>query len=201
MPFSKNGFYPLYYNSWEADIVSPQHSSHTHQFNGCVFYMPNGLVLNETYYHGNFYEKEFSVGKTIASTVQLSMFRSALAETDLLEMLSKHKNYTVFAPTNEAWLRLPEKFVKRLFTPEYKQTLMNILEYHIIGTRLKTLGHGGFITLEGNTIQITSKNACVYFVNNIPVKSRVPEAKNGFVYLIDHILLPPDLEVEEDEYG
>ena len=195
IPFSKYGFYPLYYDSWSADAISPQGTSHSHTYNNCIYYMPNGLVRDQTYFHGGFREGDFSVAKMIRSTAQLSMFYSALLDTGIVSRLRGPKNYTVFAPTNEAWLRLPDRFISMLFLPKNAPTLRQIVEYHIIGTHLKTLGHGSFKTLEGESISLTTRNACTYKVNGVDISTRLPNASNGEVYIIHEVLLPSTLDI------
>ena len=53
-PYSINGYYPLYANQTNANNASPSGSSHTHTFYGTTFYMPNGLVMGQTMFHGNY---------------------------------------------------------------------------------------------------------------------------------------------------
>ena len=57
-----NGYYPLYYNSEIATIKSPVNTYHTHVFNGITYYMPDGLVENSTFFHGNYYDVFFLDG-------------------------------------------------------------------------------------------------------------------------------------------
>ena len=53
-PIDVNGYYPLYHNSEIAVIKSPTNTFHTHEFSGITYYMPDGLIENSTYFHGNY---------------------------------------------------------------------------------------------------------------------------------------------------
>jgi len=53
-PLAINGYYPLYRTSQAAIEESPTSGYHEHEFNGITYYMPNGLVENETFFHGNY---------------------------------------------------------------------------------------------------------------------------------------------------
>ena len=66
-----NGYYPLYYNSEIATIKSPVNTYHTHVFNGITYYMPDGLVENSTFFHGNYYDVFSS---TVLSIIQRYYF-------------------------------------------------------------------------------------------------------------------------------
>ncbi len=55
-PLAIDGYYPLYRTSEAAVAESPTSGYHEHAFNGITYYMPNGLVLNETFFHGNYGE-------------------------------------------------------------------------------------------------------------------------------------------------
>ena len=61
-PIDINGYYPLYYNTEIAVIKSPVNTYHTHVFNGRTYYMPDGLIENSTYFHGNYYDAFFFEG-------------------------------------------------------------------------------------------------------------------------------------------
>ena len=53
-PYAINGYYPLYADETISNAASPSGSSHIHKFYGQVFYMPDGLVMNKTMFHGNY---------------------------------------------------------------------------------------------------------------------------------------------------
>jgi uncharacterized surface protein with fasciclin (FAS1) repeats len=117
----------------------------------------------------------------------------ALQAAGLVETLSGG-NFTVFAPTNEAFAALPPGTVEKLLQPENREGLKKILLYHVVPGSLKaaSLQSGQVKTVEGNSVGIKISGNSVT-VNDAKVVSTDIVASNGVIHVIDKILLPPGL--------
>ncbi|WP_328306560.1 fasciclin domain-containing protein [Streptomyces sp. NBC_00442] len=120
----------------------------------------------------------------------LSTLVAAAKKAGLVDTLNNAKNITVFAPTNDAFSKIPKSTLDKVMND--KAQLTKILTYHVVGQKITPdqLGKGSFKTLEGATLT-TSGSASAYKVNgrtNI-VCGNVPTA-NATVYIIDSVLMP-----------
>jgi uncharacterized surface protein with fasciclin (FAS1) repeats len=111
----------------------------------------------------------------------------------LVDVLSNAGPFTVFAPTNTAFDKLPAGTVEGLLKPENKAALSNILEYHVsVGVyKLENLKDGqklNQVNLDNVIIGIKDGK---YTINGANILGTVP-ASNGIVYVIDAVLLPPE---------
>lgn len=129
---------------------------------------------------------------------------AAVKAADLVTTLKGKGPFTVFAPTNEAFDKLPEGTVTTLLKPENKAQLSKILTYHVVSGNLdaaavvaaikkgngkavlKTVSGGTLIvTMDGEKVKLTdeSGNSAYVVVANL-------KASNGVVHVIDSVLLP-----------
>lgn len=118
---------------------------------------------------------------------------AALKKADYVTELSNAGPFTVFAPTNAAFDKLPKGTVDDLLKPENKDKLRDILEYHVAvgGYKQEYLNDGQTINqanLKNITINIKDGKM---MVNNIANVVAIIPASNGIVYVIDAVLLPP----------
>ncbi len=119
---------------------------------------------------------------------------AAAKAAGLADALATTKDITVFAPTDEAFAKLPKGTVESLLKPENKEKLAAILKYHVIKGKvmaadvLKMKG-GKVETLEGAKVTIKIKPSVM--VNNAKVIKTDIVADNGVIHVIDHVLLPP----------
>ena len=117
---------------------------------------------------------------------------TAVKAAELVDVLSNPGPFTVFAPTNEAFAKLPAGTVEGLLKPESKESLQNILQYHVsVGVfKLNMLYDGQDLgQANGDNVKIVLKDGKVT-VNGANVIGTVP-ASNGIVHVIDTVLLPP----------
>jgi uncharacterized surface protein with fasciclin (FAS1) repeats len=117
---------------------------------------------------------------------------TALKAAEYVDALSNAGPFTVFAPTNAAFDKLPAGTVEGLLKPESKDALRNILEYHVsVGVyKLENLKDGQKINqVNLDDVVIASKDG-KYTVNGANIVATVP-ASNGVIYVIDQVLLPP----------
>ena len=118
---------------------------------------------------------------------------AAVKAAGLLETLSGKGPFTVFAPTDEAFAKLPAGTVESLLKPANRSKLVAILKYHVVAGRVYSddaLKAGAAATLQGGkvTIAIDGKNARV---NNATLLATDIAAANGVIHVIDSVLLPP----------
>ncbi len=118
---------------------------------------------------------------------------AAVKAASLVDALSNAGPFTVFAPTNAAFDKLPAGTVDGLLKPEKKDDLADILQYHVSLGVFKTenFTDGQVIgQVNGGNITITKKDG-KYIVNGTAVIIASIPASNGMVHVIDGVLLPP----------
>ena len=136
-------------------------------------------------------ESKLDIVQTVIDSKDHTTFVTAIKTADLEDALSNAGPFTVFAPTNAAFDKLPAGTVNRLLQPEEKDELENILGYHTYVGVLKTdyLQDGDeYEMLYGGKIKITKKGDQV-FVNGSPIVGSI-ETGNGIVHVINDVLLP-----------
>jgi uncharacterized surface protein with fasciclin (FAS1) repeats len=127
----------------------------------------------------------------------LSTLVTALQAAELVETLQGEGPFTVFAPTNSAFDKLPEGTLDELLQPENKQQLTDILTYHVVSGNVMAadLSDGQTIsTLQGDTLTVEISDGMVMLVDTAGDKATVTvadvEASNGVVHLIDSVVMP-----------
>ncbi len=130
---------------------------------------------------------------TAVSAGQFKTLAAALGAAGLVETLKGAGPFTVFAPTDDAFAKLPAGTVEELLKPENKSKLTAILTYHVVAgnvmaadivklTEAKTLnGMMVKVKVNGDTVKI----------NDATVTSADIAASNGVIHVIDSVLLPP----------
>jgi uncharacterized surface protein with fasciclin (FAS1) repeats len=118
---------------------------------------------------------------------------TALTTAEYVDALSNAGPFTVFAPTNAAFDKLPAGTVENLLKPESKDALRNILEYHVyVGVIKEDYIQDGMTLNQVNLDNVTlHKKDGKITVNGANVLA-VVKASNGVVYVIDGVLLPPE---------
>ena len=132
-----------------------------------------------------------NVVQTAVASKDHTTLVAALKAADLVDALSNAGPFTVFAPTNAAFDKLPAGTVEGLLKPEKKDDLENILGYHTYVGVLKTdyMQDGDeYDMVYGGKIKITKKDEQV-FVNGSPIVGSI-ETANGIVHVIGDVLLP-----------
>jgi uncharacterized surface protein with fasciclin (FAS1) repeats len=115
-----------------------------------------------------------------------------LEQAELVGALEGEGPFTVFAPTDEAFAKLPKETVASLLKPESKDKLAAILKYHVVSGRVfsDAAAKGAHVaTLQGSEVSTKSENGGVY-VNGAKVTSADIDASNGVIHVIDSVLLP-----------
>ncbi|MEO6917244.1 MAG: fasciclin domain-containing protein [Chitinophagaceae bacterium] len=129
---------------------------------------------------------------------------AAVKAADLVSTLQGKGPFTVFAPTNEAFAKLPAGTVDALLKPENKAKLAGILTYHVVAGNLdaakvmaaikKGNGKAKLTTVEGGMITASIENGKVVLTDAKGGKSTVTatdlKASNGVIHVIDTVLMP-----------
>jgi uncharacterized surface protein with fasciclin (FAS1) repeats len=119
---------------------------------------------------------------------------AALTEAELTEVLDGEGPFTVFAPTDEAFAELPDGTLEQLLLPENRETLIQILTYHVVpGTVTSDLLESGEVeTVEGSAVNVMVGEQAVT-VNEANVVEADILASNGVIHVIDRVIIPPAL--------
>lgn len=118
---------------------------------------------------------------------------AALKQAELVTSLSNAGPFTVFAPTNEAFDKLPKGTVDGLMKDEKKEDLQNVLQYHVFMSALTPESFTDGVVLgmvNGDNVTVTVKDGKTMLNNSATIIGTVP-ASNGVIYVIDGVLLPP----------
>ena len=112
----------------------------------------------------------------------------ALKAADLVNTLKGKGPYTVFAPTDEAFAKIPKADLDALLAN--KEKLSAVLTYHVVPGKVmaKDVKAGDVATVNGKTIKITTSNGVV--VNTSKVTATDIDASNGVIHVIDSVLMP-----------
>ena len=142
---------------------------------------------------------EVAVGNDAFSTLV-----AAVTAADLVPTLSGDGPFTVFAPTNDAFAKLPEGTVETLLKSENKGTLTSILTYHVVSGKFEAAAvvdaikknNGKFTvsTVQGGTIDLSLKDGKVILTDAKGGMSTVViadvAASNGVIHAIDSVVMP-----------
>jgi uncharacterized surface protein with fasciclin (FAS1) repeats len=134
--------------------------------------------------------EEMNIVETAIAADQFNTLVTAVKTADLVETLSGPGPFTVFAPTDEAFGKLPEGTVESLL--ENKEKLKNILTYHVVSGKVMStdvVNMDSATTVNGQKITITVKDGTV-MINNAKVIKADIECSNGVIHVIDTVLLP-----------
>jgi uncharacterized surface protein with fasciclin (FAS1) repeats len=129
---------------------------------------------------------------------------AAVKAAGLVDTLQGPGPFTVFAPTNAAFAKLPKGTVETLLKPENKPTLTAVLTYHVVsGTYSaaqladmaeKAGGKAELATVQGGNLWIAKKGKSLWVIDAKGDKAKVTIGnvfqKNGVIHVVDHVLLP-----------
>ena len=118
---------------------------------------------------------------------------TALTAAGLVDTLKGDGPFTVFAPTDEAFAKLPEGTVATLLKPENKAMLVDILTYHVVAGEVKAAAAMKLTkatALNKDTIVLKVEDGSLY-LNKSKVVTADIECGNGVIHVIDTVLMPP----------
>jgi uncharacterized surface protein with fasciclin (FAS1) repeats len=148
----------------------------------------NGVSAN----HRASVAKSADIVDTAVSAGQFNTLVAAVKAAGLVETLKGPGPFTVFAPTDEAFAKLPKGTVEMLLKPENKDKLVKILTYHVVSgkvmaedvVKLKTAK-----TVQGSLLNIKVKGSNVMVDNARVVKTDIGTS-NGVIHVIDTVIMP-----------
>ena len=122
---------------------------------------------------------------------------AAVKAAGLADTLSGPGPFTVFAPTNEAFAKLPAGLVDKLLLPANKDVLAKILTYHVLASKVMAadVKDGKVATVEGGEITLSTMNGVK--VNDATVTAADVAASNGVIHVIDKVLVPTDVDLSK----
>lgn len=145
-----------------------------------------------------------NIVETAVSSEAHTTLVAAVKAADLVGVLTSEGPFTVFAPTNEAFAKLPEGTVETLLKTENIGTLQAILKYHVIAGKFMAADVIGLIkenngsatieTVNGASLTAMLKDGSVYITdekgNSAKVTAADLDTSNGVIHVIDSVLLP-----------
>ncbi|GAB5558836.1 MAG: hypothetical protein SynsKO_04830 [Synoicihabitans sp.] len=139
----------------------------------------------------NHHSKKDLVDTAVAAG-QFQTLAAALGAADLVDALKGEGPFTVFAPTDEAFAKLPDGTIESLLKPENRDQLVDILTYHVVPARVlakQAVKLDEAETLGGKVIDVELRGD-VLFLNDAKVVKTDIEASNGVIHVIDTVLIP-----------
>lgn len=145
-----------------------------------------------------------NITKTTTENDNFSTLVSALKSAELVETLNGDGPYTVFAPTNDAFAKIPEKTLNSLMMDDKKSELQSLLKYHVVSGKIMAAdlikaindnnGMYEITTLQGGKLIASSKDDTVVLKDENGNMSTVitadVDASNGVVHAIDTVVMP-----------
>lgn len=149
------------------------------------------LMATETF-AGSYGKKQPDIVDTAVAAGTFNTLAAALEAGDLVDTLKADGPYTVFAPTDEAFAKLPAGTVEMLLMPENKDKLVAILTYHVVPgkvTAAEVITMTSAPTANGSDVAISIVDETV-FINDSKVIATDIEASNGIIHVVDSVILP-----------
>lgn len=138
-------------------------------------------------------ESQKDIVKVAVGSAAHTTLVTAVKAAGLVDVLANTGPFTVFAPTNDAFKKLPAGTVENLLKPASKETLRDILQYHVAVAvyRPEMLKDGMTLNMaNGDNVKITVKDGKITLNGVATVVGTVPAA-NGIVHVVDGVLTPP----------
>lgn len=145
-----------------------------------------------------------SIAAKAMSNANLSNFTNLLQSAELAQTFKDEGEYTVFAPTNDAFEKLPKGKLDELMKPESKENLQDLLKYHVVQGNMNSAAVIAKINEAGGKLDVTTLNGGILTLSEKDGKVSVKDAKgntatvtsadiaasNGVVHTIDKVLMP-----------
>jgi len=130
---------------------------------------------------------------TAVAAKSFTTLAKALTAADLVETLKGPGPFTVFAPTDEAFAKLPADTLNNLLKPENKAMLRRVLTYHVVAGKVMAsdvVKVNSAKAVSGDTLSIKASGGSVTIDKARVVKTDIG-ASNGVIHVVDTVLLPP----------
>lgn len=148
-----------------------------------------GLVMTA---HAGSHKGKMDVVDTAVSAGSFGTLVAAVKAAGLVDTLKGEGPFTVFAPTDDAFAKLPEGTVENLLKPENIDQLKSILTYHVVPGKVMAADAVKLTsadTVNGKAFAISQRDGAV-FVDNAKVIQTDIAASNGVIHVIDTVIIP-----------
>ncbi|MBF2015395.1 MAG: fasciclin domain-containing protein [Rivularia sp. T60_A2020_040] len=138
------------------------------------------------------------IADVVEDNPSLKTLANLIDEADLEDTLDDDGPYTLFAPSDQAFAAIPEATRQRLLQPENRETLRQVLTYHVVQANLRAnqLQSGEVQTLANNPVNVqVDQTSNQVRVNQATVTQPDVQASNGVIHIIDQVILPPNLNL------
>lgn len=146
----------------------------------------------------NFEQADKDIVETAVAAGKFNTLAAALKAAGWVEPLKGKGPFTVFAPTDEAFAKLPAGTVEMLLKPENKAKLAAILTYHVVAGSVmadKVMGMKSATTVNGQRVDIATKDGKVWIDGKATVVMADVKASNGVIHAIDTVLMPIEKDI------
>ena len=129
--------------------------------------------------------------QTIAGQDMFSEFSRLMGSSGANDVFSRDGDFTVFAPTNDAFQQIPDQEMSFLMREENRAKLKSLLKYHVLPGRLHAEDAGALrrtVNISGQDVRFSNVNGIR--INGAALLHRDLEASNGLVHAIDAVLVP-----------
>jgi uncharacterized surface protein with fasciclin (FAS1) repeats len=141
--------------------------------------------------------------ETAVGAGQFKTLVKAVGAAKLVDTLKAPGPFTVFAPTDDAFARLPKGTVESLLKPENRAKLVDILTYHVVPGRILA-GQAAELpkaeTVQGSSVLISAEDGNVRVAGAKVIKADI-DASNGVIHVIDTVIMPKDIVATAEAAG
>lgn len=150
------------------------------------------VLLSSEVFGGHHAETKADIVDTAVGAGTFNTLAAALEAGGLVGTLKGDGPFTVFAPTDEAFAKLPAGTVESLLKPENKDQLVAILTYHVVAGNVQAadvVKLTSATTVNGSDVKVSVTDGVV-FINDSRVVAADVEASNGVIHVVDTVLIP-----------
>lgn len=136
--------------------------------------------------------QKMDIVDTAVAAGSFNTLATALTEAGLVETLKGPGPFTVFAPTDEAFSKLPDGTLENLLKPANRDKLVSVLTYHVVAGEVmsdEVVEMDSAATVNGKNVSIKSIDGKVMIDKATVVKTDI-KASNGVIHVIDEVLIP-----------
>lgn len=136
-------------------------------------------------------QKKSDIVETALAANNFSTLAAALGAAGLIDTLKSEGPFTVFAPTDAAFAKVPQQTLNDLLQPENKNKLAAILTYHVVPGKVSSnevIAMNSATTLQGQELNISKQDGVK--INEAKMIVTDVEATNGVIHIIDSVLMP-----------
>jgi transforming growth factor-beta-induced protein len=139
-----------------------------------------------------------NIVQTAVGAPAFSTLVAAVKAAGLVDTLSGTGPFTVFAPTNDAFAKVPADVLAKLLLPENKDALVKVLTYHVVAGKVDAAAVVKLTsakTVQGSNVKVAVVDGKVKLNDNTTVLTTDIQTSNGIIHSIDSVLLPADLDL------